>query len=78
MNKILRVLLITVGSIALLSLVLLGALGAAITIPGDASLIENAAAALEPAPGWAVTQPRTQPPHLICLGDVACPSLLRI
>ena len=78
LNKFTRGLLVATGSLFLLSIVVIGGFIAAIAVPGDSGPIERAAAALEPEPDWAVTQTDIQPPHLICVGDVACPSLLRI
>ena len=54
MSKTLRALLITVGSLALLSFLLSCGLVAAIAIPGDAAPIENAAEfqALVDDAGW--------------------------
>ncbi|TFD30388.1 hypothetical protein E3T40_15460 [Cryobacterium sp. TMT1-19] len=74
MSKVIRAVIVGVG----VTVLLVGALIAVVVISGDPAPIERAAAALKPAPGWTVTQTSTEPPRRICLGGVACPSILRM
>lgn len=57
--------------------VVLAAGVAALVIPGSSAPVRSTAAQFTPASSWQQTGDLVEPPRLVCLGSMPCPSLVR-